>query len=289
MLAGPRAGGAIYNALVSPTERLRVAALQLNSQDDVAANLAECRRQVLGAARLGATLVVLPENFAYLGPETGKRAIAERIGDLDAPIQRMLSLLAREAAVTLVAGGMPEASGDAARPFNTCAVLAPDGKLVASYRKLHLFDVELPDGTLLRESEATSAGSEPVVVAVDGFCVGLSICYDLRFPELYRKLVDAGAEILLVPSAFTLLTGKDHWHVLLRARAIESQAYVVAAAQWGKHPRARASYGHALVVDAWGVVVSECSDGIGFASAEVDHALIERVRRTLPSLRHRRL
>ncbi len=168
-------------------------------------------------------------------------------------------------------------------------MIGPDGRRVASYRKIHLFDVELPDGTELRESVATTAGAEPVVVEVDGFKVGLSICYDLRFPELYRALVDRGAEIIVVPAAFTLQTGKDHWHVLLRARAIESQCWLVAAAQWGRHPKGRASYGHSLVADPWGQVVAECSDRVGVIDADVDREYLERVRRTLPSLAHRRL
>jgi predicted amidohydrolase len=184
---------------------------------------------------------------------------------------------------------MPELSGDDKRPYNSCVVFGPDGGLVARYRKIHLFDVELPDGSELRESAAVTEGAEPVVVEIGGFRVGLSICYDLRFPELYRALVDRGAEVLLVPSAFTLQTGKDHWHVLLRARAIESQCWLVAAAQWGRHPKNRASYGHALIVDPWGTIVAECSDRVGLVIADTDRAYLERVRSMLPSLAHRRL
>jgi predicted amidohydrolase len=184
---------------------------------------------------------------------------------------------------------MPEKSGDPLRPYNTCAVFGSDGALLARYRKIHLFDVDLQDGTRLAESSATTSGSAPELFDVKGFRVGLSICYDLRFPELYRALVARGAEVLLVPAAFTLHTGKDHWHVLLRARAIESQCWVVAAAQWGKHPKGRASYGHSMIVDPWGVVVAECSNRVGFASADVDGDLIAETRRVLPSLLHRRL
>jgi deaminated glutathione amidase len=270
-------------------DRLRTAALQLNCQDDVTENLATCARLVGAAAERGAQLVVLPENFAYLGPEPGKRELAERIGDRDAPIQRALGEMARSSGAHLVAGGFPERSSDPKRPHNTCAVIAPDGRLVASYRKIHLFDVELPDGAVLKESEATLGGSEPVVAEVDGFKLGLSVCYDLRFPELYRALVDRGAEVLLVPAAFTLQTGKDHWHVLLRARAIEAQCWVVAAAQWGKHPKGRASYGHALVADPWGTVVAECSDRVGLCVADIERSDLARVRHMLPSLEHRRL
>jgi predicted amidohydrolase len=273
--------------LASP--KVRVAGVQLSSQDDLAENLAECRRLVAEAASRAATCVVLPENFAYFGPEEGRRALAESESDPEAPIGRALSEMAREHRVTLVAGGMPEKSDDPLRPFNTCRVVGPDGSVVARYRKIHLFDVDLPDGTSLRESSSTSAGTDPVVVDVSSVTVGLSICYDLRFPELYRVLSSAGARVLVVPAAFTVHTGKDHWHVLLRARAIEAQAWVVAAAQWGKHPRGRTTYGHSMIIDPWGTVVAECSDGSGVVVADVDLAYLDRVRASLPSLQHRKL
>jgi deaminated glutathione amidase len=268
---------------------LRLAAVQLNCQQDVAQNLDQSRAMVRAAAERGARLVVLPENFAYLGSEPGKREHAERLGDVSAPIQGALSAMAREHALVLIGGGFPERSADPERPYNTSVAFGPDGLLLGSYRKIHLFDVELPDGTALSESVATAAGSDPVVIDALGFKVGLSICYDLRFPELYRQLVDRGANLITVPSAFTLQTGKDHWHVLLRARAIESQSWLVAAAQWGRHPKNRASYGHALICDPWGTIVAECSDGVGVAVADIDAAFAERVRRSLPSLAHRKL
>jgi predicted amidohydrolase len=267
---------------------LRVASVQLNSQDDVSANLAECSKLVRLAADSGASLVVLPENFAYFGPETTKRAIAERLGQ-DGPIQTTLRELALRTRVSIIAGGFPEASSAPERPFNTCVVIDRSGETVAVYRKIHLFDVDLQDGTRLMESEATSPGNAPVVVDVDGYRVGLSICYDLRFPELYRALVRAGAEVLVVPAAFTLHTGKDHWHVLLRARAIESQCWVVAAAQWGRHPRGQATYGHSLVCDPWGTVVAESSDKPSVVVATLDRDQLLDVRRRLPCLTHRRL
>jgi len=269
---------------------LDVAALQLTSAEDVGANLATAARLVGDAARRGARLIVLPENFAFMGRDEDRRAHAERLGDGDAPIQRALAGLAREHGVTVVGGGMPERNEDGAPPFNTAVVFDPGGALVARYRKIHLFDVDLADGTTLRESSSTAPGAiEPVVARAGGFSVGLSICYDLRFPELYRALVDRGAEILLVPAAFTLHTGKDHWQVLLRARAIESQTYVAAAAQCGKHPFGRTTYGHALVVDPWGTVVAEASDGLGFALGRVERSRLTEVRASLPSLSHRRL
>jgi predicted amidohydrolase len=273
------------------TETLRVAAVQLQSQDDVTQNLDECRRLISAACRDGAKLVVLPENFAYFGAEAGKRSFAECLESPNGPIQTALSEMARSAQVFLVAGGFPEASADVTRPFNSALVFGPDGTLVRRYRKIHLFDVALQDGTSLSESSETTGGAIDSLVCFDigGFRVGLSICYDLRFPELYRALVSRGANVLLVPAAFTLHTGKDHWHPLLRARAIESQAYVIAAAQWGKHPRGRTTYGHSLVVDPWGTVIAEASDQVGFVSATLDLAYLERVRAAIPCLNHRRL
>jgi deaminated glutathione amidase len=231
----------------------------------------------------------LPENFAFMGRDEDRRAHAEPSGDTSGPIQGLLSKLAREHSVTVVGGGMPERNSDGGAPFNTAVVFDERGNFVTSYRKIHLFDVDLADGTVLKESACTAPGATPVVVDVGGFGVGLSICYDVRFPELYRKLVDAGAEVLLAPAAFTLHTGKDHWHVLLRARAIEAQCYVAAAAQWGKHPLGRTTYGHSLVADPWGTVVAECSDGIGYSLARIEGRKLEEVRVSLPCLKHRKL
>lgn len=264
-------------------------AIQLSSQGDVGGNLERVAALVAEAARRGASLVVLPENFAYMGDEEGKRALAEELEPAAGPIARALAGAARVASVTVVAGGFPERSADPARPYNTCAVFGPDGGLVARYRKLHLFDVELSDGTRYRESASTSAGEGTVVTEVDGAQLGLSICYDLRFPELYRALSAAGAEVIVVPAAFTLLTGKDHWHVLLRARAIEAQAYVIAAAQWGRHPGGRATYGKSCIIDPWGEVIAQASEGEGVVTATLDPAYLARVRANLPALRHRRL
>jgi predicted amidohydrolase len=270
---------------------LAVAAVQMSSQDDLEKNLLRVGELVKEAADRGARVIVLPEGFAHMGTDERKRAIAEELdgGATKGPIFRALAEAARASTVHLIAGGMPERSPDPERPYNTAAVIGPDGTLIARYRKLHLFDVEVGDGHRYRESSSTMAGATPIVVTVEGFRVGLSICYDLRFPELYRKLTDLGAEVIVVPSAFTLVTGKDHWHVLLRARAIEAQAYVVAAAQWGTHPAGRRTYGKTLIVDPWGDVIAQCPEGEGVATATLDRAHLERVRATLPSLRHRRL
>jgi len=265
------------------------AVVQLNTQDDVVLNLSRAREWIARAAAAGAELVTLPENFAFMGEEARKRELAERLdGAFPGPI---LSALAEEAAargVWVLGGGMPEKSDDPARPYNTSVLVDPRGTISATYRKVHLFDVSLPDGTSLRESSATSAGAEAVTAEVKGVRVGLSICYDLRFPELYRRLVDQGARIVTVPSAFTLTTGKDHWHALLRARAIENQVWVLAAAQHGKHPRGRQTYGKSLIIDPWGEVVAQVSEGEGFAVARLDLAYQDRVRTSLPSLLHRK-
>jgi predicted amidohydrolase len=275
-------------------EGLRAAAIQLNSSDDVAENLAVCERLVERAAAAGASLVVLPECFAFLGPEQERARHAESLDDDHAPVQGAVKAWARRHRVTIIAGGLAEKSGDDARPYNSSVTFGPDGELRAVYRKLHLFDVDLADGTSLRESDGTTRGGEPVVTDVDGVTVGLSICYDVRFPELYRALVDRGARVLTVPAAFTLHTGRDHWHLLLRARAVESQCWVVAAGQWGVHrlagaPSKRVSFGHSLIADPWGTVVADCSDGPGFVVATLSQAVTDRVRASLPSLAHRRL
>jgi len=182
---------------------------------------------------------------------------------------------------------MPEKSHSAERPYNTAFVASPDGQIAGKYRKLHLFDVALADGTVLKESDATTPGGDPLVVKVDDVGVGVTICYDVRFPELYRWLGDLGARVVCVPAAFTVHTGKDHWHTLLRARAIENQMFVLAAAQWGGHPRGRRTYGKSLIADPWGDVIAQCGDGEAVAVADLDFALQDRVRAELPCLQHR--
>jgi predicted amidohydrolase len=265
---------------------MRAAVIQLSSQEDVAKNLERATGLIADAARAGAEIVALPENFAFMGEEARKREIAEST-DPAGPITSAISRAAKENNVWIVAGGMPEASGDPARPFNTSLLVGPDGSVRSRYRKIHLFDVDLPDGTRLLESGATTAGSDPIVTEAAGVKLGMTICYDLRFPELYRRL--EGARIVTVPAAFTLTTGKDHWHVLLRARAIENQVFILAPAQHGRHPRNRQTYGKSLIVDPWGDVLAQCPEGEGFALARLDFAAQDRVRASLPCLAHRRL
>jgi predicted amidohydrolase len=268
---------------------MHAAVVQLNSQDDVAQNLARVTHWVGQAAKAGARFVTLPENFAFMGEEARKRELAEHLdGAFPGPILDTLSRAAAAHDVWILGGGMPEKSDDPARPYNTSVLVGPKGGVLATYRKVHLFDVSLPDGTALRESQATMAGGEAVTAEVLGVQIGLSVCYDVRFPELYRRLVDQGARVLTVPSAFTATTGKDHWHVLLRARAIESQAWLLAPAQHGKHPRGRQTYGKSIIVDPWGEVVAQCSEGEGFAVARLDFEYQDRVRTSLPSLLHRK-
>jgi predicted amidohydrolase len=269
---------------------MQAAVIQLCSQDDVAANLSRAAALVGEAAKAGAELIALPENFAFMGEEAKKREIAERTDEAPGPITRAVLEMARASRAWIVAGGMPEASADPARPYNTSLLVAPEGRVAARYRKIHLFDVDLADGTKHLESGVTSAGTGPVVAEVGPTVkLGMSVCYDVRFPELYRALVAAGARIVTVPAAFTVTTGRDHWHVLLRARAIEDQVFVLAPAQHGKHPKGRTTYGKSLIVDPWGDVLAQAAEGEGFATARLDFAAQDRVRASLPALQHRRL
>jgi predicted amidohydrolase len=268
--------------------QLRVGAVQLRSTDDVSANLATCSELAARAASEGAQLVVLPECFSFLGRREGdKLAMAESL-DGKGPVMSTLRELATKHGIWIVGGGTPElVPGDARRTYNSAIAIDPRGELVARYRKIHLFDIDIPGGATLRESDSTAPGDELVVVDIGGAPVGVSICYDIRFPELYRQLVkDMGAEVLLVPAAFTAHTGAAHWHLLLRARAIEDQAWVVAAAQWGKHNEKRESYGHSLVVDPWGTVVGEQADGEGVVMSTLDGAVVAKRRTQMPCLSH---
>lgn len=267
------------------------ACLQLRTGADIPHNLDRVEALAERAAGTGAVLIATPENTTFLGSSAQKVAIAE---PLDGRTHRRFATLARRLRVYLLIGSVAErmdGPGAADRCYNTSLLFGPTGDLLARYRKLHLFDIDIPGGPSFRESAHIAPGDDVVAVATPLGVIGLSICYDLRFPELYRKLVDAGAEILTVPSAFTLQTGKDHWHPLLRARAIECQAWVLAPAQEGRHDEGglRHSYGHALIADPWGTVVAECGDGEGFCLAEIDLERVRRVRTAIPVEKHRRL
>lgn len=266
--------------------------MQLNSGEDVDANLATATALGLEAAAAGAALVVMPENALFMGAEEGRGAVAGRY-ELGMPPtgacgERMASL-ARSTGAWVLWGGVPEVRDGDPRTFNTAALLDGRGAVVARYRKIHLFDIDLPGGPVLTESRNTAPGDELVVADTPVGRLGLSVCYDVRFPELYRGLVDEGATVLAVPAAFTATTGRAHWELLLRARAVESQAYVLAAAQWGTHPGGRTTWGHAMIVDPWGVVLAERPEGEGFVLAEIDAARTAAVRASLPSLAHRRI
>ena len=262
------------------------AALQMTSGADKPDNLATAVRLIRRAHALGARFIGLPENFAWMGPEPERAGNAE---SLEGPTLSTLAALARELEVTLLGGSILEAGAPGGRLYNTSVLFGPDGARLGVYRKIHLFDVEVGDGQTYRESAAVAPGTQVVVATAPFGKVGLSVCYDLRFPELYRQLAAEGATTLTVPAAFTLATGKDHWEVLLRARAIENQAYVLAPAQQGRHPKDRMTWGHAMLVDPWGLVTARASEGEGMAVGPIDEELTARIRKTLPALTHRRL
>ncbi len=267
--------------------QLKVAAVQMRSIGDLAANLETVRLRVAEAAAAGARLVVLPECFSFLGRGEGDKMQAAEVLDGQGRVLAALAALCTQHGLWIIGGGTPETvPGDAKRAYNTAVVVDPRGQLVRSYRKIHLFDVDIPGGATLRESDGTVAGSGLEVVEIDGVTVGLSICYDLRFPELYRKLVDQGAEVVVIPAAFTAHTGAAHWHVLMRARAIENQVWIVAPAQWGTHNEKRVSYGHSLIVDPWGTIVAEQADGDGVLVHTLDGETVERRRTQMPVRRH---
>ncbi len=252
---------------------LRVAAVQLSSGRDVATNLAAAEAGIARALEAGARYVQLPEYFNYLGPPSGLAAAAETI---PGPTTERFGELARRAEVSLHLGSMAEIAGEG-RYHNTSVLIGPDGRVAATYRKVHLFDVEVGE-LVSRESDALTAGEEMVVGPLDGELLGLSICFDVRFPELYRRLAAAGASVLAIPAAFAEATGRAHWHVLVRARAIENHAYVVAAAQAGA-AGAFPTYGHSLIVDPWGEVLAEGpGEGEAVLVAELDFDQVTRRR-----------
>jgi predicted amidohydrolase len=261
-------------------------AVQMTSTADRARNLDTALRLLNEAADLGAKLIGLPENFAFMGPEEQRLAGAET---LEGPTLAALREVARRRGVFVVAGSVAEKVDEPRKTANTSAVIADDGTIVAAYRKIHLFDVNIPDGARYAESEVVVPGDKAVVAPTALGRVGLTVCYDLRFPELYRKLAALGAEVITIPSAFTLFTGKDHWEVLVRARAIENLAYVMAPAQVGRHSPTRQTFGNAMIVDPWGVVIARCPDGEGVCVAPFKRDRLERVRQELPALKHRKL
>ncbi len=271
---------------------MRLAVIQLRSTPDLDANLEATAAAIAEAASMGAELVGLPENFAFMRREGEPFPCVQ---DDDGELVPFLAEQARRHGLWLLGGTFPEAIPDAApddtRVYNTSVVLSPEGREVARYRKIHLFDVDLgaDAGGAYRESRHFAPGEEVVVAKTPHGGLGLSVCYDLRFAELYRRMVDAGARILAVPSAFTPETGKAHWEVLLRARAIETQCFVIAPAQCGQHTPDRRSHGHSMIIDPWGVVRAQAGDEPAVLVADVDPGQIDRVRAAIPALRNRRL
>lgn len=265
---------------------MRVAVCQLNTRDNRAANLATAGELLKQAAAAGADLAVLPEYVDYLGPAAG----VPKAEPVDGEFAAFFATAARTLGMWVLAGSFHEAGPDAERTYNTSLVFDRGGELAATYRKIHLYDVEIPGRVSYQESKTVAPGTEPVVVEIDGVRVGLSICYDLRFPELYRRLaVEGRAEMLVVPAAFMMHTGRDHWEVLLRARAIENQCYVVAAGQIGDHDPGRTCFGRSMVIDPWGTVVAQAPDTTGVVVADIDLDRLTTIRQELPSLANRRL
>ncbi len=263
---------------------LRAACIQLNSRDDVAANVRAATDLIERAVAAGARLIVLPETWNYKGSLSGIHSAGETI---DGPSTTRMKELAALHGVFILAGSFYERSDRRGRLFNTSVLFGPSGERLAEYRKLHLFDA-VSDTVVYRESDVLRAGDEIVVAEVDGVPLGLSICYDLRFPELYVQLALRGARILAVPAAFTAFTGAAHWHVLLRARAVETGCFVLAADQAGFHTATNECFGHSLIVDPWGRVLAEVEEGAGFCIADLDLAQVGDARRVLPCLEHRR-
>jgi predicted amidohydrolase len=269
----------------SPSPLLDVAVLQMNSGANKAENVATALGLIDRAAARGARLVVLPEVWPYLGPDHVNRENAEAI---PGPIVDQLAARARRHGIYVHGGSIYELRDRDPGMYNTSIVIDPSGEIIARYSKIHMFDVVLAGDTQYQESATVTPGDEIVTVEIDGITVGLAVCYDLRFPELFRILALRGAQAIVLPAAFTLTTGKDHWETLIRARAIENAVYMIAAAQWGKHPPGNWCYGRSMIVDPWGTVVATASDGVGLARATVDAERVEAVRRQIPSLANRR-
>ncbi len=282
----------------------KVAAIQMASGPNVSANLSEARRLISDAVKQGAELVVLPENFAHMGmSETDILDVAEVWADNDAesrgPVQEFLSSVAKEEKIWIVGGTIPLKGSECAeltdikpneKILSACLLLNSDGEVVARYDKIHLFDVDLGEqGGAYNESAFTEAGDKVVVVDTPFGKLGIAICYDLRFPELFRDMVSHGMEVLCLVSSFTALTGKAHWEVLNRARAIENLCFVVSSAQGGYHVNGRETYGDSMVIDPWGGIIDRLASGSGFAMADIDAAHVQKIRKNFPALEHIKL
>jgi predicted amidohydrolase len=261
------------------------AAVQMTASSSKEENLAKAETFVRLAAERGASVVVLPEVFAWRGPRAEEPT---QIEPIPGPTSERLRELARRHAIYLLAGSFLEKSEEA-RAYNSSLLVSPEGDILAHYRKIHLFDVDIPGQVRVKESDTKKPGQEVVTCKTPLGVFGLSVCYDLRFPELYRQLAEKGAEVMFVPSAFTFPTGAAHWEPLLRARAIENQVYIIAPNQIGKNTHGFADYGNSMIIDPWGKVIARAADKECFITAEIDRDYLEKVRRELPCLAHRRL
>jgi predicted amidohydrolase len=262
------------------------AAVQMLASDDKEANLREAETRIGEAASTGARIVALPEVFNWRGSKSDEKRNAETI---PGPTSELMGRLARVHGIYLLAGSILEAIPGSDKCFNTSLLFGPDGSLKARYRKIHLFDVAIERGVSVLESETREHGKDVVTADTEWGPVGLTVCYDLRFPELYRALAGKGAVIVFVPAAFTFLTGEAHWEPLLRARAIENQVYLIAADQIGHNPKSFATYGNSMIVDPWGKILARAPDKAGVITAEIDLDYLAKVRTELPALVHRKL
>jgi deaminated glutathione amidase len=263
---------------------MKLGLAQLNTQDNKAANLGSAEKLIDQLAKKQARLIMLPEYFNFLGPDELKPENAEPLDD--SPSLDLIRRKAKEHGVYVHLGSFLERDGT--RVHNTGVVFDPEGKIIAKYRKIHLFDVEIPGGLVYLESQTITPGSTLSTFKVDDITFGMSTCYDLRFPELFRRLADQGVQVILVPAAFTLQTGRDHWELLLRARAVENFCWVAAAGQWGSHPPANLCFGRSMIINPWGLVVAQAPDGVSTVVADIDLEILHRVRTTFPALQHRR-
>ncbi len=262
------------------------AAIQMTSVSNLQKNLVQAEELIDLAVRQGAELVGLPENFPYMGEEKDKLAQAAEIAQES---EKFLKTMAQRYQVTILGGGFPIPVDSTGKVYNTALLVDPNGQELSRYQKVHLFDVNVPDGNTYQESSTVMAGDRlpQVYSSPDLGNIGISVCYDVRFPELYRHMSGKGTDVIFVPAAFTAFTGKDHWQVLLQARAIENTCYVVAPAQTGTHYARRQTHGHAMIIDPWGIILADAGDKPGVAIAEINPSRLEQVRRQMPSLQHR--
>lgn len=262
--------------------KLTVGLVQMNSRDVKEDNLHQATGAIRSLAAQGASLVMLPEHFNYIGPEAEKRKNGEPLND--SPSLEAMRSLAKELGLFLHIGSFLEKDND--KIYNTGVVFNPSGEIITLYRKIHLFDVEIPGGLKYFESAIVSPGDNITTFSIGDFTFGMATCYDLRFPELFRTLADKGAQVLLLPAAFTLQTGRDHWELLLRARAVENLCFVAAAGQWGPSPPHNTAFGRSMIIDPWGLVIARAGDGVMTIAAELDLERLNDMRLRFPALTH---